>query len=161
LSFVLKVKKKKDGEKKSTTSFEDSMKAKAKLNLLEERYNLVKSLVATDQQNVNELNVSKILKLLTIGTQGLGEVGDKARPSNDAVEGFQELMEMAMLDELEYGNGNDIDKVNNTLLFGALTNLINRSIRREHTNVEIVTIPPEMFMPGWLLRSSRESSLVT
>ena len=101
------------------------------------------------------------MKAQLIATQGLGEVGDRNRPSNEAVEGFQELLEFCMFDELEHGKGkdNDIAKVNATLLFGAFSNLLNRSIRREHINVEIVIIPPGMFMPGYAYRSERVSTL--
>jgi len=162
MSFVLKLRKKKDKEKPKL-GFEDAIKAKARLNLLETRYELIKALTAENPNAKNgddkELDSSKMAKLITVATQGFGEVGDKARPSNEAVEGYQELLEMCMLDELDYGKGNEIDKVNATLLAGASANLFNRSIRREHTNTEIVTIPPEMFMPGYMQRRGTVETL--
>jgi len=158
VAFVLKLRKKKEKEIKTTTSFEDSIKAKAKLNLLEKRYDYLLNLISDN----NELKgLVDLLKLQVISTQGLGEVGDSARPSNEADEGIQELLEYYKMDILEYGKESEICRTDETLIIGALVNLINRSIRREHTNVEIVTVPPEMFMPGWMLRSSRESSLAS
>jgi len=151
---------KKDEKTTAKATFEDSLKAKAKLNLLEKRYEMIKSLV-TGKDEKNDLGASVALKAQLIATQGFGEVGDNARPSNEAVEGFQELLEYAMLDELEYGKEDEITKTDTVAIFGALANLLNRSVRREHTNVEIVTMPPEMFMPNWLTRAGRESSLET
>lgn len=159
--FKFKIGRKKEGTK-IRAGLEDALKAKAKLNLLEERFKLMRSLVSKNPENQEEeLSSIDVMKMLTIASQGFGEVGDNARPTNEAVEGIQELLEMTMLDELEYGKGNNIDKVNSALVFGAICNLLNRSIRREHTNVEVVTLPPEMFMPNWMLRAGRESSLAT
>jgi len=157
---ITKLKRKSDGEKEvKGRSFSDLMKAKARLNLYEKRLKMIQSLIAGAKEN-EELDVSKLLKLQIIATQGLGEVGDTARIHNDAVEGLQELFEMAMLDELEYGKGNEINKVDSTLIFGALVNLLNRSIRREHTDVEIVDITDLLLsMSGYMQRAGRTSSL--
>jgi len=149
-------KKKEDGKKKR--GFEDSVKAKAKLNLLEKRYEIIQSLIASVTEG-QEYDASKLLKAQIIATQGLGEVGDKNRPSNEALEGFQELLEFQMLDELDHGKDSEITKVDGVALFGALANLYNRSLRREHTDVEIVMLPPEMFMSDYMRRSERVSTL--
>jgi len=159
MSFLLKIRKKKPKEEKPKSTFEDSLRAKTKLNLLEKRYETMEGLVAGSDPD-SELASSKVLKTQIVGTQGFGEIGDNNKPSNEALEGWQELLELTMLDELDYKQGGEeTHKVNTTLVFGALANLSNRSLRREHTNVEIVTVPPELFMPSWLMRSERTSTL--
>jgi len=160
VSFLIKIRKKKGDGTKKVSSFEDSIKAKAKLNLLEKRYQMIKSLVGDEKlEGINSL--LDVLKLQIIATQGLGEVGDKARPSNESVEGLQELIEMYNLDLITHGKDSEIAKLDEALILGSLVNLLNRSIRREHTNVEIVTVPPELYMPSWMWRAGRESSLAS
>ena len=167
MSFVLRFrrKKRKEEEVKPSSRFEDSIKAKIRLNLLEERYAGIQSLKIENpnvkDEDDKELEASKVYRQLPIETQGFGEVGDSAKPSNQAVEGFQELLEMAVLDELEYGKDSEISKVNAALISGARFNINVRSMCSKHTNVNVVTIPPELFMPGWMSRASREESLAT
>ena len=153
----MKFRKKK--ETKPTTSFEDSMKAKAKLNLLEKRYELILEMISEGADSEVLNSFLSLAKLQVVATQGLGELGDSARPSNEAIEGFQELMEIYKMDLIDHGKDSEICKTDETAIMGALVNLWNRSIRKEHTNVEIVTFTPEMFMQGYLQRRGTVETL--
>ena len=148
-------KKKEDGEKKK--GLEESLKAKIKATQLQERYGMMKSLIASVTEG-QEYDASKLLKAFTIATQGLGEVGDKNRPNNEALEGCQELLEFQMLDEIDHGKDSEVTKVDGVAIIGAFYNLCNRSLRREHTDVEIVLLP-ELYGSDYARRSERTSTL--
>ena len=149
-------KKKEDGKKKS--GLEQSLKTKTKLTQVSERYAMMKALRAMLNPE-EELEASKILKAQVIATQGLGEVGDKNRPSNVALEGYEELIQFHAMDEFAYGKDSEITKTDSIVLVGVLANFFNRCIRREHTDAEMLVLPPEFWMSDYTRRAGRESSL--
>lgn len=140
-------------QKKAPTRFEEALKAKAKLSLFDIRQKIIENLevkVPTDKNGEIKPAAIDFLKLQFIATQGLGEIGDKARPTKKALKGLQRLYGKYLLAEATYGTNHPLTKVYGALLFQAFTGLLNRSVRREHTNVEVVIPPAEMFLPYWM-----------
>lgn len=160
MSFFRRKRKKKGATEKQKRSFEDSIKAKAKLNLLEKRYDQIESIVFKDAQG-NEITLPalELAKTQLIGSQALGEIGDRYRISKGASKGWKKLLGDYHDSYQENGPDHPMTKAVESLVFEAFVNLMNRSVRREHTDVEIVVLPPEMFMSDYMRRSERISTL--
>ena len=160
--WKLKLRKKREGEKKKKRGFEDSMKAKAKLNLYEKRYEIIERLEMTTQDeekgNVN-VGAGNIAKVALIATQALGEIGDRYRISKKAAKGWKKLLGDYFDSQIHNGLSHPMTTELEGLVFEAFVNLMNRSVRREHTDVEFVLLPPEMFMSNYMQRAERTSTL--
>jgi len=134
---------------KMSSRFEDALKAKAKLNLFEKRQDMVQAIQVLLEGVDVPAESAEFLKMQFLATQGLGEIGDKARPSKKSLQGLQRLYGKMLLSEEKYGVSHRLTRGLKVMVFQALCGLLNRSVRREHTNVEVVMPPPEMFNPMW------------
>jgi len=154
--FGLRRKSQQEKEESQTAKYEGGILKLLKGHQLEERYNVLDDLVdyKVDKNGnyVLDANGHKIedpngalelMKAEIAGTQGLGEVGDISRPSEEAIEGWQELIGFYHMYMKRHGPDYPLVKSIVTMLMEAYSNLSNRAIRREHTDARVILVPRE------------------
>lgn len=154
---MVTIRTKKKKEKKPSFSFEDSVKADVKLRSLEKRYTERerKKLILN---NGDEAIASQLAKIDHMATQAHGEIGDRwpITPRNEKA--YARAQALLLHVEQKYGKDSAAFRAVQRRVFRASVHMDNRSIKREHTNVEIVSLPPAMLRP-WLYPYGRSERL--
>jgi len=162
MSFVLKLRRKKKEAPAKRKTWEDAINAAGKRTMLETRYEENDRLnITTTDEKGNKVNVAagEVAKSTFKTTQALGEIGDRYRISKKAAKGWKKLLGDYHDSEVNNGPKHPMTKALESLVFEARLNLVNRSLRREHTDVEIVIPPPGLLQSGYGYRAERTSTL--
>lgn len=169
MKFTLSRIRGKKKEKRDAT-FEDAFKAKVKLDLYEDRKKIIKNIhdrVVMGKDGKPKLGQNgkpiltdsptlAMLKAQFLGSQAFGEIGDRVKITPKASMAFHKMVAMYRLKQQKYGEENC--RALECMVLTGWFNMLNRSVRKEHTDVQIAT-PPPMFGSGYGFRSERISTL--
>jgi hypothetical protein len=160
-NIVLRTKKGTTPEKKPAT-IEDSYRAEVRLKLLKTRLkaiaaliepNSLKDLMGENSTIDDDSLANQLFKNEFTATLG-HRLGDKVKVSEDANEGWKNLLLMLKIAERKYGLNHPWTQI----VFETLCNVAKKrayySMRGEDTQVEIAKMPLDMMMPQWRRRST-------
>lgn len=90
-----------------------------------------------------ESEAVKVLKTQLLATQGLAEIGDRARPSAKALRGFEKLLEYYTRDQENLGKNHALVKLDRALIVRACARLFNASVTSYHTDINVFEAPQQ------------------
>lgn len=133
VSFIDRIEKTIDVEEKDVVAF------------LDRGWDVQKRLENNRVQMVKyeESEAAKVLKMQLIATQGLAEMGDRARPSKKALRGWEKILEYYARDQENSGRDHPLTKLDRAIIIRAAARLFNASVMSYHTDINVFEAPQQ------------------
>jgi hypothetical protein len=93
-----------------------------------------------------ESEAVQALKMQVLATQGMAEIGDRARPSKKALRGWEKLIEYYARDQQRLGRDHPLVQLDRAKILRAAARLLNASTMSYHTDINVFEAQPSGYM---------------